>query len=77
MPKKASNVRNVKKMTAPMSPENKKLYDNRVFRFNEIIGGAVSKKEFQKVIDSDIDYWDMQNLIENGCSPELAIKILI
>lgn len=77
MPKKVGNIKKVRKIETPMSPENKKLYDNRMFRFTEILGSDLSKKEIQKIVESKIDYWDLQNLIDNGCSSELAIKILL
>lgn len=78
MPKKVSNIKDYKPMTdSDVSPEVKKLYDNRIYRFTEILGDEWSKKEVELLAKSKVDYWELQDLVSNGCPPKLAVKILI
>ncbi len=78
MPKKIKNVKKIKESRdIDLSPEETRLYENRVYRFKDILGREWPKEQINALVDSTVDYHDLEELVKNGCSPELAIKILI
>lgn len=56
--------------------EKKKINKNRNYRFRELLGEDIEELELERIVNSDIDYWDLDKLIKNGCEPNLAIEIL-
>lgn len=78
MPKKANNIKNVRRtMEKEVITESKKLANNRTYRFKQILGKDWPDENILSLVESGVDYWDLEKLVNKGCSPELAIQILI
>lgn len=73
--KKINSVRKIN-MDEDLSPEALKLQINRTYRFKELLGDDYNEEDLHKIVNSKIDYWDLDNLLKNGCQPEVALKIL-
>ncbi len=78
MPKKIKNIKKIKEArNIDLSPQELRLIENREYRFKDILGRDWPKEQINSLVDSTVDYHDLEELVKNGCSPELAIKILI
>ncbi len=55
----------------------KQLEDYRLESFNKLMGNDWPIDDIVALIESEKSVADLRNLLENGCSKELAIKILL
>jgi ferredoxin-fold anticodon binding domain-containing protein len=72
--KKFKTVRPIMEVEIPT--ESSKLLKNRIYRFKELLGPDAEEWQVDHLAHSEIDYWDLDKLLKNGCDPELAIEIL-
>jgi len=64
----ASAVKEEKKI------EIDKVYENRYWRFKEVLGEHPSLESLAK---SDVHPTEIENLLSQGCHPDIAVKILL
>lgn len=78
MPKKTRIGRIIKQVEdTDISPEEHNLLQNRRYRFKELVGESVEEHRIEFLVQSDVDYWDLDNLLKKGCDPDTAIAILL
>lgn len=77
MPKRVRKIgKIIETPEVEIDPDLFKLQKNRIFRFKKILGDEWDKKEIFELANSRLDYYDLEKLIDEGCPPDLAIKIL-
>ena len=59
------------------SSERYKILKNREYRFKELLGEEVEDHQLDRLVNSSIDYWDLDRLLKKGCEPEVALDILL
>lgn len=59
------------------SKEVENIYNHKFDNYLKILGPDWPLDDIRSLIDSDVYYGDLENLLENGCSKELAVKILL
>lgn len=77
MPKRVKNFRKIMEMPeAQIDPESRKLQTNREYRFREILGEDFPPERIFQLVESKVDYHDLEELVKSGCPPVLALDIL-
>lgn len=64
------------KVTEKIS-EAEKVYRHKREQFKRIVGDEFPEDLLEKLASSDIYYDDFTNLLNRGCPPEIAVKILL
>ena len=78
MPKQRRIGRTIKQVEdTNISSEEYKILKNRRYRFKELLGENVEENQLDVLVNSKVDYWDLDNLLKKGCDPELAMDILL
>jgi len=78
MPRKVKSFKTAKAvMEVETSPEDIRILKNRIYRFKDLLGKDYDEDKLSRLVYSNVDYWDLDKLLRNGCDPELAIEILI
>lgn len=57
--------------------EAENLHNYTVERFQELLGKNWPLGDIVSLINAEVDYYDLQNLLERGCPKETAIRILL
>ncbi len=57
--------------------EVENIYKFKFDNFVKVLGPDWPLDDIRALIDSDVYYGDLQGMLENGCSKELAIEILL
>ncbi len=60
-----------------ISSEEYKVLKNRRYRFKELLGENAEDHQIEILVNSKVDYWDLDDLLKKGCDPELAMDILL
>lgn len=53
------------------------VYNNKFDRFVEILGPDWPLDDIRALVESDVYHGDLKKYLENGCSKELAVSILL
>jgi hypothetical protein len=61
----------------PIKIVEDKLKINRHYRFTKALGEDFPNEDILLLIESEVDYHDLEKLLKRGCSKELSIKILL
>jgi hypothetical protein len=56
--------------------ERENLFEHRRRNFRRLLGDDCENEIIIKLIEEDVDYHELEKLLENGCSKELAVKIV-
>jgi hypothetical protein len=56
--------------------ELSQLQEHKLYNFVRLLGDEYSIDVLEGLIENQIDYHELENLLEKGCSKDLAIEIL-
>lgn len=57
--------------------ERENLLMHKRFNFRNLLGEDWPLEEIDLLIESGVDYHDLEKMLKNGCPKELAVKILL
>jgi hypothetical protein len=57
--------------------EETELHKHRLYNFVRLLGDDYEKDKINDLTKSEVDYHDLENLLNKNCPKELAIEILM
>ena len=63
--------------TDKKTKEVQNIYNYKFDNFVKVLGPDWPLDDIRALIDSDVYYGDLKNLLDSGCSKELAVEILL
>ena len=57
--------------------EKENLFEHRRRNFRRLLGDDWEENSIIELISEDIDYHVLEDLLNNGCSKELAVQIIL
>ena len=54
-----------------------KLQEHKLYNFKLLLGNDYSKDKLQELMENQVDYHELENLLNKNCPKDLALKILL